>query len=69
MNPTVMVLDWISRFWNLRQLDVFFVDSLRVLEYFGIYRHKRRWRGAPRRAQPIRARPGTLVRPGGLGFP
>ena len=30
MNPSVMVLDWISRFWNLRWLDVFFVDSPRV---------------------------------------
>ena len=31
---------------------------LGFLEYLGIYRHQRRWRGAPRRAQPIRARRG-----------
>ena len=35
MNPSVMVLDWISRFWNLRRLDVFFVDSLRVYGILG----------------------------------
>ena len=35
MNPSVMVLDWISRFWNLRWLDVFIVDSLRVSGIFG----------------------------------
>ena len=35
MNPSVMVLDWISRFWNLRWLDVFFVDSLGVSGIFG----------------------------------
>ena len=30
MNPSVMVLDWISRFWNLRRLELSFVDSFRV---------------------------------------
>ena len=30
MNPSMMVLDWISRFWNLRWLEVFLVDSPRV---------------------------------------
>src|SRR6266566_2344942 len=35
MNPSVMVLDWISWFWNLRRLDVFFVDSSRVSRIFG----------------------------------
>ena len=35
MNPSVMVLDWISRFWNLRRLEVFFVDSSRVSGIFG----------------------------------
>ena len=35
MNPSVMVLDWISRFWNLRRLDVFFIDSPRVSGIFG----------------------------------
>src|SRR6266566_7401214 len=35
MNPSVMVLDWISWFWNLRWLDVFFVDSSRVSGIFG----------------------------------
>ena len=35
MNPSVMVLDWISWFWNLRRLEVFFVDSSRVFGIFG----------------------------------
>ena len=30
MNPYVMVLDWISWFWNLRWLELCFVDSPRV---------------------------------------
>ena len=38
-------------------------------EYLGIYRHQRRWRGAPWRAQPIKARRGPLARPGGLWSP
>ena len=35
MNPSVMVLDWILRLWNLWQLDVFFVNSPRVFWIFG----------------------------------
>ena len=35
MNPSVMVLDWISWFWNLRWLDVFFIDPSRVSRIFG----------------------------------
>ena len=66
MNPSVMVLDWILRFWNLRRPDVFFIDSSRVLEYLGIYRAQRWWRRFPRRPQPTRARPGPLARPGVL---
>ena len=50
--------------WNL-----VLSTPLGFLEYLGIYRHQRRWRGAPRRAQPIRARRGPLARPGGLWSP
>ena len=35
MNPSVMVLDWISWFWNLRRLELCFVDSPRVSGIFG----------------------------------
>ena len=35
------------------------------LEYLGIYRAKRRWRGASRGPPPIKARLGPLARPGG----
>ena len=35
MNPSVMVLDWISWLWNLRRLDVCFIDSPRVSGIFG----------------------------------
>ena len=35
MNPSVMVLDWISRFWNLWRLELCFVDSPRVFGIFG----------------------------------
>jgi hypothetical protein len=36
MNPSVIVLDWISWFWNLWRLNLSFVDSLRVS---GIFRY------------------------------
>ena len=39
------------------------------LEYWDIYRAKRRPRGHPRWAQPTRARLGLLGRPGGLCLP
>ena len=42
---------------------------LGFLEYWGIYRAKRRSRGHPRRAQPTRARLGLLTHPGGLSPP
>ena len=35
MNPSMMVLDWISWFWNLRRLELCFVDSPRVSGTFG----------------------------------
>ena len=67
MNPSVMVfrldleVSGTCGGWNC-------VSStpLGFLEYLGIYRHQRQWRGLPRRPQPIRARPGPLARPGGL---
>ena len=34
MNPFVIVLDWISWFWNLRRLELCFVDSPRVSRIF-----------------------------------
>ena len=40
--------------------------TLGFLEYWGIYRAKRRSGGHPRWAQPTRARLGLLARPGGL---
>ena len=42
---------------------------LGFLEYWGIYRAKRRSGGHPRWAQPTRARLGLLARPGGLSPP
>ena len=42
---------------------------LGFLEYWGIYRAKRRSGGHPRWAQPTRARLGLPVRPGGLSPP
>ena len=69
MNPSVMVLDWISRFWNFGGWMCFSSTPLGFLEYWGIYRAERRWRGVPRRAQPIRERPGPLVSPGALWSP
>ena len=42
---------------------------LGFLEYWGIYRAKRRSGGHPRWAQPTRARLGLLACPGGLGTP
>ena len=30
MNPSMMVLDWILWFWNLRRLELCFVSSSRV---------------------------------------
>jgi hypothetical protein len=38
----------------------------RVLEYLGIYRTKRQWRGCLSGPPPTRARLGLLARPGGL---
>ena len=35
MNLFVIVLDWISWFWNLRQLELCFVNSPRVSGIFG----------------------------------
>jgi len=35
MNPSVMVLDWILWFWNLRRLELCFFDSPRVFGIFG----------------------------------
>ena len=35
MNLTVMVLDWITWFWNLRRLELCFFDSPRVSGIFG----------------------------------
>ena len=35
MNPSVIVLDWISWFWNLRRLGLCFVDSPRVSGMLG----------------------------------
>ena len=42
---------------------------LGFLEYWGIYRAKRRSGGHPRWAQPTRARLGLLAGPGGLCSP
>ena len=53
--PLWWSLDWICGFWNLRRLELCFVDSPRVLEYWGIYRAKRRCGRPPRWAQPTRA--------------
>ena len=38
MNPSVMVLDWISWFYNLRRLELCFVDSPRVSRIFGYFK-------------------------------
>ena len=64
--PPWWCLHWIWWFCTLRRLELIFVDSLGFLEYWGIYRAKRRSGGHPRWAQPTRARLGLLARPGGL---
>ena len=61
--PPWWCLDWICGFWNLRRLELIFVDS------WGIYRAKRRCGRPLRWEQPTRARLGPHARPGGLCSP
>ena len=70
MNPFVMVsrlgyvVSGTCGGWNC-----FSSTLLGFLEYWGIYRAKRRCGRPPRWAQPTRARLGPQVRPGGLCSP
>ena len=67
--PLWWCLDWTWWFWNLRWLELIFIDSLGFLEYWGIYRAKR-WCGRPPRwAQPTWACLGPQARPGVLCSP
>ena len=63
--PPWWCLDWIWCFWNLRRLELIFSSTpLGFLEYWGIYRAKRRCGRPPRWAQPTEA-PIGVVPPSG----
>ena len=70
VNPSVMVsrLDLVVLDSAAAGID-FSSTPLGFLEYWGIYRAKRRSGGHPRWVQPTRARLGLLARPGGLWPP